>query len=371
VLRAAGLAVIAAVAVCLASAAPAAGAEKAIWGPVTLPSGKSAFPLYRELGVDTFQIQLNFETAAPTRPAAPRNPRDPAYAWPAELARAVRAARRRHIDVAILVNRSPGWANGGKPGIWAPKPRFFRDFVTAASRRYPSVRRWMIWGEPNRIDRFQPGVANKPTSARAYARILDAAYAGLKRASRRNIVIGGMTWTGGDVKPAPFLRWLKLPSGRRPRLDWYGHNPFPFRKPDLRRSVLSGGWRDISDMDVFSKEVARAFPGRPRLWLSEFTVVSDKQSNIFQLFTSERQQASWLAAAYRIANRLPAVAGLGWLSLVDQAPALGSANWGLIKYDGVRKPAFRAFKRAQRGAPALMGSTLMGGALSEYVNPAG
>jgi hypothetical protein len=218
--------------------------------------------------------------------------------------------------------------------------------MTAASRRYPSVRRWMVWGEPNRADRFQPNDVDKPTGPRAYAPLLDAAYVGLKRVSRKNIVIGGMTWTGGDVKPAPFLRWLKLPNGRRPRLDWYGHNPFPFRKPALRARVAPGGWRDISDMDVFAREVARAFPGRPRLWLSEFTVVSGQASNIFQIHKSAREQASWLTAAYRIANRLRAVAGLGWLSLYDQAPAPGSANWGLLTNDGHRKPAFRAYKKA-------------------------
>jgi hypothetical protein len=329
------------------SATPALAAEKAIWGPVTLPTGASAFPVYRELGVDTFQIQLSFEAAAPRRPARPRRPSDPAYAWPAELDQAVRAAKRSHIRVAIMVNRSPAWANGGRPAIWAPRPAYFRDFLTAASRRYPSVRRWMIWGEPNRIDRFQPNARHSRRSPRAYARILDAAYVGLKRASRRNIVIGGMTWTGGETRPAFFLRWLRLPSGRRPRLDWYGHNPFPFRKPRLRANLLSGGWRDISDMDVFAKEVARAFAGRPRLWLSEFTVVSDKQSTIFQIFTSRDEQASWLAAAFRVANRVRAVAGLGWLGLLDQAPAPGSANWGLMTYDGVRKPAFEAFKRAR------------------------
>jgi hypothetical protein len=322
------------------------GAEKAIWGPVTLPSGKSAFPLYRKLGVDTFQIQLSFENAAPRPPSQPRNPSDPAYSWPSDVGQAISAAKRQHIRVAILVNRAPQWANGGRPGIWVPNPASFRDFLTAASRRYPSVRRWMIWGEPNRADRFQPNADNRPTAPRAYARILDAAYVGLKRASRRNIVIGGMTWTGGGVKPAPFLRWLKLPSGRRPRLDWYGHNPFPFRKPELKADALSGGWRDMSDMDVFAREVARAFPGSPRLWLSEFTVVSDKQSNIFQIFSSQKQQASWLAAAYRIANRLRAVAGLGWLSLFDQPPAPGSANWGLLTSDGSPKPAFRAYQRA-------------------------
>jgi hypothetical protein len=350
VLRVAALAVLATLGLGLASAVPARAADKAIWGPVTMPGGASAFPIYRELGVDTYQIQLSFEAAAQRRPAKPRSPSDPAYSWPAELDQAIRAAKRSNIRVAIMVSRSPAWANGGRPGIWAPRASYFRDFLTAASRRYRSVRRWMIWGEPNRTDRFQPNAPHSRRSPRAYARILDAAYVGLKRASRRNVVIGGMTWTGGETRPAFFLRWLRLPSGRRPRLDWYGHNPFPFRKPELRASVLSGGWRDISDMDVFAREVARAFEGRPRLWLSEFTVVSDKQSNIFQIFRSQEEQASWLAAAFRIANRLPSVAGLGWLSLLDQVPAPGSANWGLMTYDGARKPAFNAFKRAGRKA---------------------
>jgi hypothetical protein len=137
-----------------------------------------------------------------------------------------------------------------------------------------------------------------------------------------------------------------MPGGRRPRLDWYGHNPFPFRRPRLRATVFPGGWRDISDMDVFSREVTRAFPGSPRLWLSEFTVLSDKPSNVFRLSLSREEQARWLAAAYRIADRLPAVAGLGWLGLFDQPPAPGSSNWGLLTYDGTRKPAFGAFKRA-------------------------
>jgi len=347
--RATALALLAAVAAGLACAGTAGAAEKAIWGPLKLPSGRSAFPVYRELGVDTFEIELDFDEAAPTKPAEPRNPSDPAYAWPSALSRAVRAANRHRIKVAVLVTRSPSWANGGRSKIWAPDPASFRDFLTAASRRYPSVRRWMIWGEPNRVDRFQPGTANSPESARAYAPILDAAYVGLKRASRRNIVIGGMTWTGGDVKPAPFLRWLRMPSGRRPRLDWYGHNPFPFRRPRLATPLYRGGWRDISDMDVFTKEVARAFPGSPRLWLSEFTVVSDKSSNVFNLYLSRKEQANWLAAAYRIANRLPSVAGLGWLGLLDEAPAPGSANYGLMTHNGRRKAAFNAFKRAGRG----------------------
>lgn len=346
------LAVAAAVLCLLATAArpvPAAAAEKAIWGPLDLPGGDPAFPLYRSLGVDTYQFLLDWSKVAPARPTRPADPGDPAYRWPRALERAVADAARQRIRLAVLVTRSPAWANGGRSPLWAPDPAAFAQFLATTSRRYPSVRRWMIWGEPNLGDRFQPNQADTPASARAYAPLLDAAYAALKAVSRRNTVIGGMTWSGGDVKPASFLGWLRLPNGQPPRLDWYGHNPFPFRFPNLRNEAIGGGWRDISDLDVFSREVRRSFRRihrRPRLWLSEFTVQSDHVSNVFQLYVSRQEQARWLAAGYRIADRLPSVAGLGWFTLLDQPEGRLSASLGLMTASGSRKPAFSAFSLA-------------------------
>ena len=336
--------------------APAAGAaEKAIWGPVTLPSGASAFPTYRDLGVDTFQDAINWSRVAPTRPADPGNPGDPAYRWPAELDQAVAAAAANGVQVALLVQRSPGWANGGRSNLHAPEPRDFATFMAAASRRYPSVKRWMIWGEPNRADRFLPNEPNSPVGPRAYAKVLDAAYGALKAVSRTNIVIGGMTWTGGDVKPAPFMKFMRLPSGRPPRLDWFGHNPFPFRFPNLREPVIGGGFRDISDLDTFQRQLRRTYGKRARFWLSEFLVLSDRGSNQFLMSVSQQDQARWLRAAFRIADDLPSVAGLGWLSLLDQPERGGSSNWGLLTAKGQPKPAYQAFRRSpsERFRPAV------------------
>ena len=99
----------------------------------------------------------------------------------------------------------------------------------------------MIWGEPNRADRFQPNSADGPQSARAYAPILDAAYGALKGVSRRNIVIGGMTWTGRrrEAGAVHELHAAAATDGP-PRLDWFGHNPFPFRFPNLRELAIGG-----------------------------------------------------------------------------------------------------------------------------------
>ena len=327
------------------------GVEKLIWGPPKLPGGGSAFPTYDELGVDVYQIQLRWPAAAPSRPASPEDPADPAYRWPRELDNAISQAKEHGIGVAVLVTHSPPWANGGRGPLRAPDPSDFADFLTAASRRYPTVHRWMIWGEPNRADRFQPNRVNSPVGPRRYAPLLDAAYGALKAVSPDNIVIGGDTFTGGEVKPPQFIEWMKLPSGRPPRLDWYGHNPYPFRFPDVRKEPIAGGWRDLSDLDTLTEEVDRAYRSRderPRLWLSEFTVQSDHTSRVFEAFVGQESQARWLTAGFDAAQHAPQVEGLGWFTLLDQRGGRLAAHWGLLRSDGrTKKPAFRAYEQVR------------------------
>jgi hypothetical protein len=246
---------------------------------------------------------------------------------------------------------TPSWANGGRSSEWAPdNPRDFADFAVAASRHYPGVHRWMIWGEPNRRGNFRPLPAGKPTGPRRYARLLDAAYEELKRVSRRNVVIGGMTYTSGDIPPRVWLRELRLPNGRPPRLDWWGHNPFSARFPDLRRSPYRPGLLDFSDLDTLHHLLALSYGRRhtPRLWLSEFTIQSDHGSGAFNWYVTRATQASWLTAAYRIAHSHRWIAGLGWSYLLDQAENASrtAAHWGLLTADGKRKPAYDAYRRA-------------------------
>ena len=335
-----------------------ASGVKAIWGPTELEAGSaacptrtaacSAFPLYKRLGVDVFQYQIHWDEVAPTRPARPRDPADPAYDW-GEVGRVAAEARRYGIRLAILIQRAPRWANGGRSPVWAPRdPREFADFAYAASRRLPSVHMWMIWGEPARAENFRPMPVNRPRGPRLYARILDASYGALKAANRHNVVVGGMTLNGGSVMPTLFARYMKLPDGRPPRMDLWGHNPFDGRFPDLADEPI-GRFRGFNDIDTFYREISayyrRGHRKVPRLWLSEWTVISDKPSRIFLHFhVSPREQARWLRAAFAIARRTPYVAGMGWFTLLDEPPAPGSADWGLLRSDGRPKPAFNAYE---------------------------
>src|SRR5918992_1415487 len=70
--------------------------KKAIWGP-TQVNGVSQFPIYRDLGVSIYQMQLHWHAVAPTRPRRPSDPTDPAYKWPAEVDFAIREGRRHGI----------------------------------------------------------------------------------------------------------------------------------------------------------------------------------------------------------------------------------------------------------------------------------
>jgi hypothetical protein len=343
------------VGVCAAPADARYSKKKAFWGPTQI-DGVSQFPVYDDLGVGIYQMQLHWDTTAPTRPRRPADPSDPAYQWPEEVDFAIREARRYGIRVSLMLIWTPQWANGGRSHRWAPhRPRDFAGFARAASRRYPGVRLWQIWGEPSKQANFMPLPASSATGPRRYARILDATYASLKRESRRNLVIGGNTFTVGSVRPRQFIRTMRLPNGRPPRMDLYGHNPFSARRPDLQNPPLGRGYADFSDLDELARWVDRWLGkrgGRPiKLFLSEFTLPTDHLDSAFNFWVTREVQASWLAAALRITRRWSRIYAFGWIGLRDQEPngpngtPGDETNWGLLEWDGDPKPSYDVFKR--------------------------
>jgi hypothetical protein len=145
---------------------------------------------------------------------------------------------------------------------------------------------------------------------------------------------------------------MRLPDGRAPRMDLYGHNPFTARRPDLRKPWLGSGFADFSDLDTLAKWVDR-YLGRAgsrrklRLFLSEFFLPTDHANHELNFYVSRETQADWLAAALRITRRWPRIYTFGWLSLYDDPPRPtgDEVNRGLIDLQGQRKPAYDAYKR--------------------------
>jgi hypothetical protein len=323
---------------------------KAIYGPLALPDGSSAFPVYHRLGVQVLELDLAWDKVAPTRPTTPSDPRDPAYRWPPGLDSAIAQAAAYHIAIALLVEGFPAWSNGGRGETWAPSdPRDYAAFVQAASHRYPSVRDWMILNEVNSTRNFNPLPPNSPTAPERYAQLLDDAYGALKAVSTANTVIGGMTYSAGVIDARDYLHWLRLPDGRPPRMDYYGHNPYSVRFPDLSKRPFSPLVRDIDDIDTLHAELSGIYRGYgpvPKLWLAEFGI-SDSSNPSFDYYVSRPVQARWVSAAYRLVDSVSYVAALGWFELLDEpAASKGRLSEGLMTADGVPKPAFYAYAAA-------------------------
>jgi hypothetical protein len=344
------------------AAAPAEGrysAKKAFWGPGFV-NGVSRFPVYRDLGVGLYQEGINWHDVAQTRPAHPRDPRDPAYAWPTEVTQSVAEANRYGMRVALQLVGAPSWANGGHDWNWAPqRERDFADFAYAASRRYRGVHLWMIWGEPSKKKNFNPLTPAPPnrrltaaeaSAPRRYSRILDAAYGALKRASRRNRVIGGMTYVTGDISAWQWIANMRLPNGRPPRLDLYGHNPITWRIPDPRAAPSCCGLSDFNDLPRLGRAIDRNLRRRGQasipLFLSEFFVPTGPDDEL-DVYVDPPIQAAWVRAILRTVRKSSRIEAFGWIHFQDDPPSPDGSrvsHGGLLNADGTPKPGYAAFK---------------------------
>jgi hypothetical protein len=324
--------------------------------------GRSILPELKQLGVRVWMTSLQWESVARARPFDATNPSDPAYHWPPTLERSLRQALARGIEPVLFVNTTPSWANGGRSHEWAPTdPWDFADFMTAAVRRYPEVRRWQIIAEPSRSANFKPQGDRGRAAPRRYAKLLDAAYEGMHTARPDVVVIGGnLHPTGSDsqqaTSPVTFLRNMKLPDGRRPRMDLFGINPYSERRPRLA-DPLVGKRVDFNDLDWLTKALDRAYPGRKmRIFIGEFGWQTEHGNTQWFWFVPRRQQAADLTAAYRAAARLGRVDTFCWFTLHDAPPSREQefgfyTNWtsGLKTHTGKRKASWEAFRRVPPG----------------------
>jgi hypothetical protein len=324
--------------------------SKAVWGTVDR-NGVDQFPIYRHLGASIFEYQLNWNDVAPTRPAKPTNPADPAYRWPQEVQDAIAQARTSHMRVLLRLIFAPPWANGGHAPNWAPlKPKDFAAFATAAARRYPRVHLWMIWGEPNRAGDFEP-ITRTPYYAKLnqaqqvaphrYAQILDAAYAALKSVSRDNKVIGGCTFTAGDISTEQWIQNLRLPDGRPPRMDMYAQNPFGYTEPSFTAPPSPYGLVQFSDLPRMAGWIDRYLRRGMPIFIAEWTIPTHPDEE-FPWWVGPKVAARWITDALSLARHWKRIYALGWVHVYDDPPV---SYGGLLTAAGQPKLGFKAFAR--------------------------
>jgi hypothetical protein len=337
--------------------------SKCVTDASPIRDGRTIFPELRALGTRVWSGGLSWAAVAPTRPAEPTSPDDPAYRWPASLARTLSAARANRIEPILNISGFPPWANGGRAGDWAPtQPADFAAFTAAAVRKYPQVRRWIVISEPSSFYNLRPQGGKGRTAPHLYARLLDAAYAAMHAARPDVVVIGGGVHPYGlndqyTTAPDTFIANMVLPNGRRPRLDMFAVNPYTERPLNLalpkRRLRV-----DFDDLDWLARRLDQLWPRRHlRILVDEFGWNTEHEALGWLYYVPRKKQAADLRKAYALASKFGRVDTMCWYQLYDAPPGRNSTQWlnwtsGLRTWTGARKPAWWAFRRVPSGPTA-------------------
>ena len=292
----------------------------------------------RALGVDVVRYTVRWDQIAPERPQRPADPRDPAYDWRASD-RVLAALRRGGITPLVTLYGTPGWANGGRAPNFAPtSASSFASFARAVATRYPWVRLWTIWNEPNQA------IWLRPTSARTYVRtLLNPAYAAIHDVIPGARVGGGVTAArGGSAGIAP-VPWIRSMGALGARLDAYAHHPYPGHPrtetpwgPGCRRCATI----TMADLERLEREVRSAF-GPKRLWLTEYGYQTNPPDTLLGI--PQALQASRMASASHRAYVARGVDVLVFFLVRDDADVDGWQS-GLVTASGQKKPAYAAYR---------------------------
>jgi hypothetical protein len=290
------------------------------------------------LGVQIVRFTLNWNTIAPSKPTNAASPNDPAYDWTSSDT-IVNALRTHGIGVVLQIVGTPSWANGGLGPSYAPtSAATFGSFARAAALRYPWVKRWLIWNEPNQARWL------RPTSASVYTtRLLNPAYAAIHRAIPGAQVAGGVTAPRGSTGGVSPITWIAGMHAAHARLDAYAHNPYPL-DPKVE-TPLTGACGHCTTLTMATLSrleslVAHDF-GRARIWLTEYGYQTNPPDRL--LGVSPTLQARYIGEAAYQAYRTPRVDMLIQYLYRDE-PNVARFQSGLVKLSGARKPAFGAFQ---------------------------
>ena len=333
-----------------------------MYGPGTL-AGRVA--TLQGLGVHLVRFTLRWDQIAATEPADARDPSDPAYAW-GQFDGVLRALHAAGIAELVTLYGSPSWANGGHPPNWLPQ-RGFADFAYAAAQRFPWVRMWTIWNEPN------GRTFSVPVSPSLYVqRLLNPAYAQLHLASSANLVAGGVTSpraTPTGVAPLTFMQGMKAAHAR---LDAYAQNPYPVSRGETPTRVGCGQCTvmTMASLGAIRTDVTKYFGGRTGLWLTEYGYQTNPPDRL--LGVSWALQATYIAtAALRVWQQPGATVLIQFL--VRDEPSLGGWQSGLLTVGGTEKPSYHAFalplaQVSRHGAKAVLwGQVRPGSGARAYV----
>jgi hypothetical protein len=360
----------------------------------------------KALGADVIRANVIWARYAPS-PTSKRRPRgfnakDPA-AYPnlSIVDSLVSGAQARGMQVLLTpTGPIPAWASRCRGSlaikrVCKPNPQLFGQFVRALGKRYPTVKLWSIWNEPNLRSWLRPqyeksGSVAVQKSASLYRALAASAIAGLRGTGHRDaqIWLGETAPLGDDPSGCSTQRRLRVParcagrilktspeiflrgvfclnsSGRRLtgaegrdqrcsnykqlRVTGYAHHPYTRggSRPPLSRT--NKGEITIGVATRLSRLLDRAarakrIPARLPIHYTEHGWQTNPPDRIFGV--TEAQQAEYMNQSDWIAYKNARVHTVAQYKIVDDENIAAGFQMGLRLFSGgARKPAYDAYK---------------------------
>jgi hypothetical protein len=245
--------------------------------------------------------------------------------------------RDHGIAPVVTLYGTPRWANGGRSANWAPTSgSTFAAFASAAAKRYPWVKLWLVWNEPNQRRWL------RPATPRTYVtKLLNPAFGAIHRATRGAKVGGGVTAPRGSTAGVSPVAWIRGMGAAGARLDAYAHNPYPLRP---RETPWTGGCAHcetitMATLERLQREVSRAFGSGKRIWLTEYGYQTDPPDRLHGV--SKTLQARYVGEA---AHRAFLARNVDMLIhyLYKDEPDTGRWQSGFVASGGSVKLSYRA-----------------------------
>jgi hypothetical protein len=311
-----------------------ASVPNAVTFAISDDAAQRAFPAElssaRGIGIGAARAYVGWADVATRRPVHPRDPSDPAYSWAqtdADMARYGAAG----LAVWVAFWRTPPWASGSSDvAVWPQNAGDLGDFAYAVAKRYPQVKVFMDWNEPN-LKTYA-----KPNTIAAYEPMARAVYAAVKAASPGAEVIAGNLGKYRDNGRDPALWATTLRTDHVP-MDAFGIHPYP----DVAKPL--SGRAPRSRIDLFDVPALARLAGVP-VAVTEFGWSS--------LLAGADDQATWTAQAIDVARCTPGLSQFVFWGYhdhpvpADQAPDPWT-TYGWLDPSGTPKPVYAA------GAAAL------------------
>ena len=369
------------------------------------------------LGADIIRVNVTWSRFAP----APKSKKKPKHfngaqpgAYPqkkfAMLDSLIAGAQQRGLQVLLTpTGPLPAWASrcGGSVkarAVCKPSPTEFGRFARALGTRYPQVKLWSIWNEPNLKAWLSPQYSAGGTlqSAALYRSLARSAIAGLRAAGHAKgnaILLGETAPIGSDptlcrhgssrsrgrcyshflkTRPEDFLRGVfclsssghrltgaaaraqKCSGYSRLRVTGYAHHPYtngggqpPLARPNAHDITIAVTSRLSRLLDQAGK--AGRVPKHLPIYFTEDGFQTNPPDRLFGVTFA--QQATYMNQSDWIAYKNPRVRTVAQYKLIDDIPQ-SSFQTGVRTTNGRPKPSYDAYRLpiwvSGRGAKATV-----------------